>query len=106
MKNIKSFNEMDLSEREVIFTHKRNPSLEIKVMKTPDGRITSVENNAQVRFPFSEGQVLNRMVEVWACNNSFLMDGKETCPEKKLFGIRTKDIPQGHELRRIYPNRF
>ena len=42
----------------------------------------------------------------WACNNLFLIDGKDTCPEKKVFGIRASDIPQGHELRKIYPNKF
>ena len=27
------------------------------------------------------------------------MDGKDTCPEKKIFGVRAKDVPQGHEWR-------
>jgi hypothetical protein len=83
MQHIKSFNEMALPEREIIFRHKRNPRLEIIVKKTPDGRITNIENNSQMRFPFSVGQILNRTAEVWACNNNFLMDGKDTCPEKK-----------------------
>lgn len=106
MEHIKSFNEMALPEREIIFTHKRNPILEIIVKKTPDGRITNIKNNSQMRFPFSVGQILNRTAEVWACNNNFLMDGKDTCPEKKIFGVRAKDVPQGHEWRHIYPNKF
>ena len=92
--------------REVRFTNKRNPRLEIVVTKTPDGRITNIENKTGIRFPFSVGQILNRNAEVWACNNNFLMDGKDTCPEKKIFGVRAKDVPQGHEWRHIYPNKF
>ena len=93
-------------EREVIFTNKRNPRLEIIVTKSPDGRIVNIENGTGMRFPFSVGQILNRTAEVWACNNNFLMDGKDTCPEKKIFGVRAKDVPQGHEWRHIFPNKF
>ena len=93
-------------EREVVFTNKRNPRLEIIVTKSPDGRIVNIENVTGMRFPFSVGQILNRTAEVWACNNNFLMDGKDTCPEKKIFGVRAKDVPQGHEWRHIFPNKF
>ena len=92
--------------REVKFTNKRNPRLEIIVTKTPDGRIVNIENETGMRFPFSVGQILNRTAEVWACNNNFLMDGKDTCPEKKIFGVRASDVPQGHEWRHIFPNKF
>jgi len=34
------------------------------------------------------------------------MDGKDMCPEPKIFGMRAKDIPQGHPLRSIYPGKF
>ncbi len=95
-----------IHEREVKFTNKRNPRLEIVVTKSPDGRITGIENETGIRFPFSVGQLLQRNVEVWACNNNFLMDGKDTCPEKKIFGIKTKDVPQGHEWRHIFPHKF
>jgi hypothetical protein len=30
----------------------------------------------------------------------------DPCPEEKIFGIRKKDIPQGHELRMLYPHKF
>jgi hypothetical protein len=93
-------------EREVVFTSKRNPRLEIIVTKSPDGRIVNIENETGMRFPFSVGQILNRTAEVWACNNNLLMDGKDTCPEKKIFGVKTKDVPQGHEWRHIFPNKF
>lgn len=95
-----------LHEREVKFTNKRNPRLEIIVTKSPDGRITNIENETGIRFPFSVGQLLQRNVEVWACNNNFLMNGKDTCPEKKIFGVKTSDVPQGHEWRHIFPNKF
>jgi hypothetical protein len=89
----------------ITFVSKRNSNLVITVV-TENGRIISIDNEAGMRFPFSEGQLLSRNVEVWACNNNFYMDGKDTCPEKKVFGIRTSDIPQGHELRHLYPNKF
>lgn len=95
-----------IHEREVKFTNKRNPRLEIVVTKSPDGRITGIENETGIRFPFSVGQLLQRNVEVWACNNNFLMDGKDTCPEKKIFGVKASDVPQGHEWRHIFPNKF
>lgn len=82
MKHLKSFNENALPEREVVFVNKRNPRLSFSVFKTPNGRITRIEN-CSVRFPFHVGQIFNRSIEVWACNNNFLMDGKDTCPEKK-----------------------
>jgi|688.fasta_scaffold132098_2 hypothetical protein len=93
-------------EREVVFTNKRNPRLSIIVKKNPDGRITNIENETGMRFPFSVGQILNRTAEVWACNNNFLMDGKDTCPEKKIFGVKASDVPQGHEWRHIFPHKF
>jgi hypothetical protein len=110
MKNIKSFAELNLIteavSRTVEFKNKRNPNLKIVVTKTPDGRITEIDNKTGIRFPFSIGQVLNRNIEIWCCNNNFLMDGKDTCPEEKIFGIKKSDIPQGHELRMLYPGKF
>jgi hypothetical protein len=105
MKHLKSFNE-SLHHREVKFTNKRNPRLEIVVTKSPDGRIINIENETGIRFPFSVGQILNRTAEVWACNNNFLMDDKDTCPEKKIFSVRASDVPQGHEWRHIFPHKF
>lgn len=70
------------------------------------GRITNIDNKTGIRFPFSEGQTYNRSIETWACNNNFKIDGKNPCPDKKVFGIKTKDIPKGHELRMLYPSKF
>jgi hypothetical protein len=92
--------------KEIIFTGKRNPRLVIVVKISPDRRISEIENKTGIRFPFVVGQPLNRNIEVWACNNNFLMDGKDTCPEKKIFGVRASDVPQGHEWRHIFPHKF
>lgn len=95
-----------LSTKEITFTNKRNPNTKIVVSKNPDGRISLIDNKSSFRFPFSVGQIMNRSVEVWACNNGFLMDDKDMCPEKKIFGIRVSDVPKGHEWRHIFPNKF
>lgn len=42
MKIIKIFEEF--REKVITFTNKRNPRLVIKVTKTPDGRITDIDN--------------------------------------------------------------
>lgn len=105
MKHLLKFNESRL-EKEVVFKHKRNPSLIIMVKKVPDGRITSVVNKSGIRFPFQVGQLFQRNIETWACNNNFYMDDKDTCPEKKIFGVKVSDVPQGHEWRHIFPNKF
>lgn len=106
MRYLKNYNEESVSEREVIFTNKRNRNLIFSVFKFPDGRISKIDKPQNIRFPFSVGQLFNRSVEIWACNNNYLMDGKDTCPEKKVMGIRVSDIPKGHELRHLYPNKF
>lgn len=105
MKHLNGFME-SIYEREVVFTNKRNPGLVITIKKNPDGRITEIENETPMRFPFSVGQILNRTAEVWACNNNFLMGGKDTCAEKKIFGVRANDVPQGHQWRHLFPHKF
>jgi len=104
MKHIKIFEEF--KEKVVTFTNKRNPRLVIKVTKGPDGRITDIDNPTGTRFCFSVGQLFNRTAEVWASNNNFLIDGKDTTPEEKIMGIKVSDIPPGHELRMLYPHKF
>jgi hypothetical protein len=90
-------------EREIEFTSRSGRKILVKIL---GGRITSIENNAGVNFPYSPGQQLTRNIETWACNNGFLMDGKSTCPEKKIFGVKASDVPAGHEWRRLFPNKF
>ena len=70
------------------------------------GRIESIENEAGMRFPYSIGQSYNMGMKTWACNNGFKWNGEDPCPEEKIFGINKKDIPQGHELRMMFPHKF
>lgn len=95
-----------LNSKELIFTGKRNRNLQITVLLDNSMRIESIDNKANIRFPFHVGQRINRNIEVWACNNNFLLNGEDTCPEKKIFGVRASDVPQGHEWRKIYPGKF
>ena len=105
MKHLKRFDESFGKER-IEFSSQRNPRLRIVVEISPDRRIAAIDNPTGTRFPFSVGQPLNRNLEVWASNNGFLMDGKDVGPEKKIFGVRASDVPQGHEWRSIDPNKF
>lgn len=105
MKHIKIFEEFG-SDKIIVFTSTRNPSLIIKVTKSNDGKIKEIENKRNVRFPFNIGQSFTRNIETWASNNNFLMDGKDVGPEKKVMGIKVSDIPQGHELRTMFPGKF
>ncbi len=95
-----------MSPRIKIFSKKVRPQVKVTVTLTPDGHITDVENPQGVRFPFVVGQLLQRNAETWACVNGYLIDGKDPCGEKKLFGVRVKDIPEGHVWRLLYPGRF
>jgi hypothetical protein len=70
------------------------------------GRIQNIDNPRGIRFPWSVGQTLNRSLETWACNQGFLINGKDPCPEEKIFGVRTSQVPRGHEWRTIFPGKF
>jgi hypothetical protein len=93
-------------EIEIKFVGSRNPRIKFSLFKDRSGRITRVEKTHSVRFPYKVGDIFNRSVETWACNNNFLIDGRDVCPEGKVFGIKKSDIPQGHEFRRLFPNKF
>lgn len=69
-------------------------------------KIENIINQSRLNFPFKEGQTHTASLATWACNNHFDIDGKSPCPPKKVFGIDPKHIPQGHELRRLFPNKF
>lgn len=93
-------------ERTVVFELKNRSSVQIKVL-VRGGRIEAIENPHNMRFPYNIGQPWQRNIEIWACNNGWLVDGESTCPEDdKIFGIRKKDIPKGHQLRIMYPSKF
>lgn len=90
-------------ERKHTFTSIQGRTIVITVL---GGRIKDIVNDAGINFPFRPGQSYTRSIETWACNNRFKMDGQDPCPEEKIFGIRKKDIPQGHELRMLFPHKF
>jgi hypothetical protein len=90
-------------EREIVFTSRQNRNILVNVL---NGRITSIENDSGVNFPYQVGQQYMRNIETWACNNGFKIDGVSPCPEKKIFGVKVSDVPQGHEWRSIFPNKF
>ena len=90
-------------ERQIVLTSRQHRTITFTVL---GGRIKDIENNSGVRFPWVENQPYNRSIETWCCTNGFLLNGKDCCPEEKIFGMRAKDIPQGHELRMLYPNKF
>ena len=92
--------------RTIEFKHKWNSNVVIIVTVSKDLRITDVENFKGVRFPFNKGQILNRSIEIWCCINNYFMDGKDTCPTEKIMGIKVTDIPEGHELRLLFPKKF
>jgi len=90
-------------EKVIVFTSRKQKEIRVTV---EGSRIKKVENEANVRFPYQEGQMYNRSIEIWACNHYFKINGKDPCGEKKIFGIKVSDIPKGHEFRLIYPNKF
>jgi hypothetical protein len=104
MKYIKLF-ESWLREEEIILTSRQGREISIKTLH---GKIEEIDNRANVKFPFFTGQPVTVFMKSWACTNGFKWNGEDACDpgEKKVFGIKTKHIPQGHELRRIFPNKF
>jgi hypothetical protein len=44
----------------------------------------------------------------WACSHGFKWNGEDPCDpgEKKIFGVKSKHIPKGHEWRRMFPGKF
>lgn len=103
MNHLKHFE--SYGEKSITFKHKSNPNLIIEI-DCQFGKIKKIKNDKNFRFPFSIGQSVNRSLEVWACSNNFYMNGEDTCPEKKIFGIKVSDVPKGHEWRYIFPNKF
>lgn len=90
-------------ERRMVLTSRQGRNITITLL---GARIQDIVNEAGIRFPFSIGQSYTRSIETWACNNGFKIDGNDPCPEEKIFGIRKKDVPMGHELRVLFPHKF
>lgn len=90
----------------VTFTKKNNRAIKITVKVYPNMSIYHIDNPNNERFPYVVGQVLNMGHRTWACNNGWLVNDEDPCPEKKIFGVRAKDVPQGHEWRKLFPSKF
>jgi hypothetical protein len=111
MKNIQLYE--NFNQRKMILKHKNFSEIEVSL---EGSKIKEINNTTGIRFPFNVGSIWNRSIETWACNNNFkiietwingrLQKSLDPCPEEKIFGIRKKDIPMGHELRMLYPNKF
>ena len=93
----------NFKEEEITLTSKQNRDIKISVKQ---GKIMTVDNKSGVNFPFKQGQMYNASVKSWAKNNNFKWNGQNLDDEKKVFGIKAKDIPKGHELRTMFPNKF
>jgi hypothetical protein len=91
------------NSKDIILTSKQNKKIKVSI---GGDRITSIDNNSGLRFPYAVGQTVNQGMKTWACNNGFKWNGEDPCPEEKVFGIKKKDIPQGHELRMMFPHKF
>jgi len=90
-------------QRSIVLTSRQGREIRVSLQGPA---IKDIENEAGINFPFSPGQTWTRSVETWACTHGFKIDGNDPCPEEKIFGIRKKDIPHGHELRMLFPNKF
>lgn len=93
---------------ELILTARNGKTIEIT---SEHGKISEIDNNTGLKFPFWTGQLVTIFLKQWACKNGFKWNGEDACAQKKdqqkkIFGIRTKDVPKGHEWRMIYPNKF
>lgn len=103
----------NFNQRTMILKHRNFGEIKVELQGS---QIMDVVNNSNTNFPFMTGSSWNRSIESWACNNNFIrietwMNNRmvreiNPCPEEKIFGVRAKDVPQGHEWRRIFPNKF
>lgn len=111
MKNLELYE--NFNQRTKVLKHKIKGEIKLELQ---GGQINNIDNTTDFRFPFLVGSNWSRSIETWCCNNGFdkietlfngrVIDELDPCPEEKIFGIRKKDIPKGHELRLLYPNKF
>jgi hypothetical protein len=82
---IKSFEGFG-GDQNVTITHKSEHGPEILLVVAKDDRIKRVSNPDGIDFPFLPGDRVkwSRLSE-WACENDYLIDGKDVCPEDDGF---------------------
>ena len=92
-------------EEEIVLTSQQGRTIKIEVKH---GKIEEIENETGTKFPFFTGQPVTVFMKAWACNHGFRWNGESPCDpgEKKVFGIKAKYIPKGHELRHMFPGKF
>lgn len=90
---------------ELILTARNGKTIEITA---EHGKIAEIDNNTGMKFPFWTGQLVTIFMKQWACRNGFKWNGKDPCDpgEKKIFGVKAKHVPKGHEWRQIFPHKF
>lgn len=103
MYNFNEFCNESVTDTDIKLVSRQNREINLTVK---NGRITSIKNDSGVNFPYVVNQPYNMGMKTWACNNGFTWNGTDPCPEKKIFGVKVKDVPQGHEWRKIFPNKF
>ena len=113
MKNYIQLFENWQREEEFILTSKMARRGDPKIIfRVKDGRIESIENENRYPFPYFQGQPFQKpFIGMWACKNGFYLNREDTCKSKqddndKIFGVRKKDVPRGHEWRQIWPGKF
>jgi hypothetical protein len=94
-----------MREEEIILTSRQGRKIKIKMTH---GKIEEIDNESGVVFPFVTGQPFTVFMKGWACRNGFKWNGTDPCEqgEKKIFGVKTKHVPKGHEWRQIFPGKF
>lgn len=91
---------------EILLTSRQGKKILILVQH---GKIERIENESGIYFPYVENQPFQTpFVKNWACRNGFKWNGESACDpgEEKIFGIKKKFIPKGHEWRQIWPGKF
>jgi len=106
MKHIQLFEAY--GERKITLTSRQGRTITFDVI---NGTMLNINNQSGVNFPYMDNRPYHRNVETWACNHGFKWregNGHDTdpCPEKRIFGVKVSDVPQGHEWRLLFPNKF
>ncbi|CAB4159473.1 hypothetical protein UFOVP699_209 [uncultured Caudovirales phage] len=95
-----------MREEIIVLTSRQGRTITIELTH---GKIQRIDNESGVYFPYVENQPFQTpFVKAWACKNNFKWNGQSACDpgEKKIFGIKTKYVPKGHEWRQIFPGKF
>lgn len=83
---IRSFEGFSTGDQEISITHKSEHGPEILLAVGLDDRIKRVTNESDVEFPFRSGdRVKWSRLSQWACDNDYLIDGKDVCTEDDGF---------------------